>query len=302
MNVPSSVSPLSVSPHLSHERLAAFDHDDFSVSETEHLISCAECRLVLEDLRLLVEQAARERDLDLVSRYDASQISNSEYDHERNVVRKTAATTDRLASWESIVNAMDPASMSNPTPVRAEGAFAVSANSAARQRSGLQIFRQWKQAAAAILLVLSGAALTRLSDISSQYGGDSANTTFPFISLFTSGSVEKDNSGGRNSVSNHGTDFSTIAEATTALAQAQSDYERAVMWLASNDSTTRSVEVYRARLAALDQMMAASRAALQDAPKDPVLSHYFITAWAAREATLQALGKSLPVDKTIERY
>jgi len=69
-----------------------------------------------------------------------------------------------------------------------------------------------------------------------------------------------------------------------------------------DDTTVRSSDVYRARLAALDQMMTASRAALRDAPQDPVLNHYYLAAYTAREATLQQLGGTLPVDKTIEGY
>ena len=49
-------------------------------------------------------------------------------------------------------------------------------------------------------------------------------------------------------------------------------------------------------------MMSASRAALREAPQDPLLNHYFLSAYSAREATLQALGGTLPVDKTLERY
>jgi hypothetical protein len=33
-----------------------------------------------------------------------------------------------------------------------------------------------------------------------------------------------------------------------------------------------------------------------------VLNHYFLAAYTAREATLQALGGTLPVDKSLERY
>ena len=53
---------------------------------------------------------------------------------------------------------------------------------------------------------------------------------------------------------------------------------------------------------ALDQMMAASRAALRDAPQDPILNHYYLAAYNAREATLQQLVSTLPADKVIERY
>ena len=94
----------------------------------------------------------------------------------------------------------------------------------------------------------------------------------------------------------------TTASATALLDRAQRDYERAALWLAANDSIPQSSEVYRARLAALDEMMAASRAALREAPQDLLLNHYFLSAWAAREATLQQLGAALPVDKLVERY
>lgn len=94
----------------------------------------------------------------------------------------------------------------------------------------------------------------------------------------------------------------TIASAMALLDHAQRDYERASLWLAANDSMPQPSEVYRARLAALDDMMAASRAALRDVPQDPVLNQYYLSAWAAREATLQQLGATLPVDKLVERY
>lgn len=94
----------------------------------------------------------------------------------------------------------------------------------------------------------------------------------------------------------------TIASATALLDRAQRDYERAALWLAANDSVAQSSEVYRARLAVLDEMMSASRAALREAPQDPLLNHYFLSAWAAREATLQQLSATLPVDKLVERY
>ncbi len=103
-------------------------------------------------------------------------------------------------------------------------------------------------------------------------------------------------------IADGGASFQSIGQATHVLDQAQRDYERASLWLAANDTTVRGSDVYRARLAALDQMMAASRAGLRDAPQDPLLSQYYRAAYAAREATLQQLGSALPVDKTIEGY
>jgi hypothetical protein len=96
--------------------------------------------------------------------------------------------------------------------------------------------------------------------------------------------------------------YPSVQHATLALSSAQQQYERAALWLAANDTGATNRDVYRARLAALDQMMAASRAALRDAPQDPLLNHYFLSAYTARETTLQQLGITLPVDKTVERY
>ena len=58
--------------------------------------------------------------------------------------------------------------------------------------------------------------------------------------------------------------FVSVGQATDVLSSAQRNYENASLWLAANDTTVRSSDVYRARLAALDQMMTASRAALRD--------------------------------------
>ena len=140
-----------------------------------------------------------------------------------------------------------------------------------------------RRAAAALLLVGGGAVLGRLSSDASGVVGAGAlasRTDRPFADQ----------------------SFASVDAATAALNRAQRDYERASLWLASNDSTVRDPEVFRARLAALDQMMEASRVALRDAPQDPVLNHYYLAASSAREATLQALLGALPVDKTIERY
>lgn len=58
----------------------------------------------------------------------------------------------------------------------------------------------------------------------------------------------------------------------------------------------------RARVAALDQLLAASQAALASAPGDPVLQRSVASAHAAREAALRALGGTLPVSHQLVRY
>jgi hypothetical protein len=61
-------------------------------------------------------------------------------------------------------------------------------------------------------------------------------------------------------------------------------------------------EGLRARVAALDQLLAASQAALASAPGDPVLQRSVESAHAAREAALRALGGTLPASHQLVRY
>lgn len=100
----------------------------------------------------------------------------------------------------------------------------------------------------------------------------------------------------------NGSEFESAADASDVLARAQRDYQRASLWLAAHDTTVNAQAVYRARLSALEQMMVASRAALYEAPQDPLLNQYYLAAYTAREATLRQLGASLPVDRVMESF
>jgi hypothetical protein len=198
-----------------------------------------------------------------------------------------AAASDmpRLVTWEAIASGLRADGTSAISHTVSTGTLRVGAASTEMAASGVRTSR-WgsaamRRAAAALLLVGGGAVLGRFS---------AAGPVGLAVSDVAVGNAVGDS------------EFTSVDNATQVLARAQRDYERASMWLASNDSTVRSSDVYRARLAALDQMMAASRAALRDAPQDPVLNHYYLAAYTAREATLQALGGTLPVDKVIERY
>ncbi len=169
------------------------------------------------------------------------------------------AAVPRLTEWDALAVAL-----------RAEGLLTATPDAVATKTLSRGVARQWLRVAAALALLVGGAAAGRLS-------------------------VE--------TVSAHaGETFVSVGQANDVLNTAQRSYENASLWLAANDTTVRSSDVYRARLAALDQMMTASRAALRDAPQDPVLNHYYLAAYTAREATLQQLGGTLPVDKTIEGY
>lgn len=266
--------------HLTPERLAAFDDAPFTVEEHAHLATCAMCRAEQQAVAAVVAMAGA------LGR------------------EAPGAETPRLVEFEAImagltgtvrgVTASAPTSMASgvavgvaaaTTPVLTTPALStpVHGGRPAGQRTRWSFTPILRQAAAALLLLGGGAVLGRLSATAETGAGPMADRPFAVASFGDAS-------------------FANVDDATAVLNQAQRDYERASLWLASNDNTVRDPEVYRARLAALDQMMEASRIALRDAPQDPVLNHYYLTAYSAREATLQALGGALPVDKTIERY
>lgn len=269
--------------HLEAERLAALDHDAPTCDELAHLAACSACRTERDAYAALVQMAQ----------------------HAGDVVHATDAL--RLISWDALsdglrdeglltsTGAITP--MRTPVVVRPiaqtdaphTGEHLTAQDHLATRRLAVRRFATsgWTRAAAALALMASSAAAGRLSAGWNSAGNvrdtqaPAAVAAEPVLGTFA---------------------YASIDDATTALSRAQNEYERASLWLASNDTTTRSADVYRARLAALDQMMAASKAALRDAPQDPVLTHYFLTAYTAREATLQQLGGALPVDRTIETY
>ena len=260
--------------HLDPERLAALDHDPPIAAELAHLAACADCRT--------------ERD----AYVSLSMLSTAAASADE------AADTARLTDWselagrlraEGLMRSTDEHSIAAdnaPLVVHPLKGVDVSGKHHIPAITGAHVQRTkkspaWLSIAAALLLMLGGAALGRMSSGASIIAPPVATATAP-----TSSDAP----------------FSSVQEATRVLTSAQRDYERASLWLASNDTTVRSPDVYRARLAALDQMMAASRAALRDAPQDPVLNHYYLAAYTAREATLQQLVSALPVDKTIEGF
>lgn len=95
-------------------------------------------------------------------------------------------------------------------------------------------------------------------------------------------------------------------DAIRALTVAQQQYQSAAAFLASQDTTSRFIglnrDTYEARLAALDEIAALTRAALYRAPQDPMLNQYYLTTLGAREATLRELGASMPDTRRLERY
>jgi hypothetical protein len=258
--------------HIPIERLAAFDDAPFTADEVAHLAQCAECRAERDAVAQVVAMAGA---------FGQHEI---------------ATDGPRLVEFEQIMAGLGRV----PVLDGIDTVPAVRADVQPERRPRRSFAPLLRQAAAALLLVGGGAVLGRMSgEVSGAMGAGLLASSGAMRASAVSASATP------ASLTDHpfaDQSFTSVDEATAALNQAQRDYERASLWLASNDSTARDPEVYRARLAALDQMMEASRVALRDAPQDPVLNHYYLAAYSAREATLQALLGALPVDKTIERY
>lgn len=99
--------------------------------------------------------------------------------------------------------------------------------------------------------------------------------------------------------------FSSAQEARRVLVRSQSDYQRAASFLAATDTSAPAKidpDIYKNRLAGLDEMTTATMNALKEAPGDPLLNQYYLSAAAAREATLQQLDQSLPTGAKMVRF
>ncbi len=276
--------------HLDTERIAAFDHEPPTVDELVHLNTCAICRAERDAFDALAKLAAR--DGYAMASSEAPRLS--EWESLSTVLRAegllTSASDHRVPETPLVVRALDGTGERIERAARTNRS--VLTPSIGRRAAGMPI---WMRSAAAILLLAGGVVGGRIS------AGATVNP-FAVVANAAAGGLNANVTTLRPASLGGADTFASLEQATAVLNNAQSEYERASLWLAANDTTVRASDVYRARLAALDQMMAASQAALRDAPQDPVLNHYYLAASTAREATLQQLGGALPVDKTIEGY
>lgn len=268
-----TVDMQNANEHLDLERFASFDYDAPTTDELAHLAGCARCR------------AERQAHISLQAMALA-------------VHTPTVPEAARLTQWESLSRALRAEGLITSPMTTGETAAASAVETSAvvvdferKNASTIVVHGDqrrrmpgWLRVAAAMALTVGGALMGRLTANGGSLGSFLGATSVASAAVSDTGN------------------FGSVQQASEVLYRAQRDYERASLWLAANDTTVHDSDVYRARLAALDQMMAASRAALRDAPQDPVLNHYFLAAYTAREATLQALGGTLPADKTLERY
>lgn len=295
-------------PHLDPERLAALDHVPATADELAHLAQCVACRRERDAYARLATLARA--DGEALSAEATSRPRLTQWDALSTALRADGLLTRPSQDVEEPIAASTIAAStgaSSPgTPVvaaRRVPADAPWTGAAAPMRpDAVETTRshargtplRWdtlaRRAAAALALFASGALAGRLTSTAEIAAppaeaiaalADGETIGVPASAIEAYGSVE---------------------QATLALERAQREYERASLWLASHDTTVNAQSVYRARLAALEQMLQASRAGLFEAPQDPVLNQYYLAAYAAREATLRQLGESLPVDRVMESF
>jgi hypothetical protein len=140
----------------------------------------------------------------------------------------------------------------------------------------------WMRAAAAVLLVASGVAMGRWSAADPARPVAQAEADSVAVPSFTSPD-----------------------EARSTLMRAERDYRGALAWLAQYEGGTQpleSPEAYRARLAVLDELAGTARRGVDEAPYDPMLSQYYLSTLAARQATLQRLDGVLPTGVRLTQF
>jgi hypothetical protein len=128
----------------------------------------------------------------------------------------------------------------------------------------------WVRAAAAVLLLIGGIAIGRVTiALPSAVQATAAKPT-PAANA----------------------SFASVDDASAALNRAVDEYQRASEFLAVNNASTGSrdsLAMYTKRAAALDKIENATVSALQTAPHDPVINQYYLATMGARVATQQQI-------------
>lgn len=175
-----------------------------------------------------------------------------------------------LARWENLAAAM-----------RQEGL--ISDARSALPRGHPRATPWWLQAAAAVVILIGGMAIGRLT-LPAFVGTETASTgTASDASLASNADTT--------------ITFRSPAEAISVLERAERDYRLAMMYLSGQDTVTRAAddpEIYRARLAALEEVNDVALDAVHQAPQDPLMNRLYLSTLGARDATLRQLGEKLP--------
>ena len=258
--------------HLPSERLAELADGEPTIAEAEHLAACAICA---------TERSAHQRLLTL---------AGDERDRIAPPLTNWASLSARLRELEIIVTPSDATvdAPMNVVPL-------------VRPRPRRRALLAGLRVAAGIVFALGFGALGRMSANAPATPSTGEMRAFA-ERLAGTGAAVLPNIPGLNDDSSP---FGTVEDALASLEDAQRQYDRAVAFIAAHDSTQHSPEageVFRARLAALDEMAETSRQALSVAPADPVLNQYYISTLGAREVTLRQLGSVLTPGKRLSRF
>jgi hypothetical protein len=249
--------------HLTTERLAALADEQPNEIEAAHLAACPQCGREREAQRRLYRMA----------RLEAS--------------RPVAP----LTTWEGIEAAL---AAGDATPGAGSG-HDLPAAEPRRLTFGRRLPAVARRLAAASALLAAGLAAGRASAGAPVFAlGAAADTAGRLASLPTEAVLDSIPS------------FRSTDDALAALTSAEHQYQLAANFLAAHDTIAQPVEdssaLFRTRLAALDEVMAATRAALYEAPHDPVINRYYLATLGAREVTVRQLGTSLPPGQSVSRF
>jgi len=252
--------------HLPSERLAALADEEPTPLEAEHLAACASCATERAAHQRLLATAAAER-------------------HQ---------LAPPLTRWDAVATQLRAEGVLTSSGVLARDDDSTVPLRAARRRPSAM---RWAIRAAAALALMTGGVLA---------GRASAGAPMFPSGLVASGpGVDTEAAGDSSDASSYASSYASTGEALVALTNAQREYHRAAAFLAAHDTTSRAADSpdrYRARLAALDQLAETSRQALYEAPADPVLNQYYLSALGAREATIRQMGRALPVGLRLSRF
>ena len=152
--------------------------------------------------------------------------------------------------------------------------------------------RQWAVRIAASLVLVTGGVMV---------GRATASRELPMLPIAAAGSTAAN-----ATVTAAPATFKSSDEALKMLTVSQQSYENAAAFLAAQDTSAHFIGLnqrsYRARLQALDQMAAATRTALYQAPQDPLLNQYYLATLSARKETIRQIGLTMPATKALQRY
>lgn len=185
-----------------------------------------------------------------------------------------------LLTWDALSERLRAEGLQSPAAADISPAHGLHAIRPAAARAVAA--RRWMmRAAAAVVLFAAGAVAGRVSHSAAPAG--------------TGGDPLADVAGGASGAPLEDATFASEEAALAVMLDAERRYQLAATYLVANDSATQldDADGYRTRLAALDEVAAATRRALYQAPDDPVINRYYLTTLGAREATLRQLGATL---------